>query len=159
MIEMTEHKLAALAVALLLISLMMTVCAVDAAPVVFQDQSYCVDELDTCYIPLPPIPLVGGYYDTGTLEYPLHSDGSKWEKLEAKIDWQNAHAQYKYLLYELNAEPVYQGNSNSALYNNCIRGTFLQGPYDFVCEHPYLAAYAAAHAVLDIKHIGIFFME
>ena len=168
---MTEHKLAALAVILLFISTM-AVCSVDAAPPVLRDKSYCVDELDTCYIPWPmgfewkgiAIYDTSGVHDTVS-EYPLLSDGSRWEKLKAEIEWQNAHAQYKYLLHDLNewnrlsAKKDPLDNGNSYIYDHFIAGTSLQKPYDFACEHPFLTAYAAAHAALDVKHIHTFFME
>ena len=160
---MTEHKLAALAVILLFISIsIMMVCAVDAAPTastVFPDQSHC--DKDACYIPWPIdfygfAPPIFSY----EIRYDLHPHGTREEKLKAKNDWENEYKLYKSSLRDLNefwggsteptpvAKKPTPDSGNSYFYDNYIKDTVLQESYDFVCEHPYLAAYTAANAAL-----------
>ena len=49
-------------------------------------------------------------------------------------------------------------SGNSYFYDNYIKDTVLQELYDFVCEHPYLAAYTAAELALMVSgwwHPGV----
>ena len=168
---MTVRKLAVLAAILLFISTM-AICAVDAAPTAstaFPDQSHC--DKDACYIPWPIdfygfAPPIFSY----EIRYDLHPHGTREEKLKAKNDWENEYKLYKSSLRDLNefwggsteptpaakkptpaAKKPTPDSGNSYFYDNYIKDTVLQEPYDFVCEHPYLAAYTAANLALMVS--------